>query len=85
METSLKSRRTLFWDIPEKDIERALTESDDWVIMRVFEYGTLKDIFAVIDLYGEEKIKAVLSKSKMPSVTRAMAYLFFDLEQDNVA
>jgi hypothetical protein len=44
METNLKHRRTLFWDIPEKDIEHALVESDEWIITRVFEYGTLDDI-----------------------------------------
>lgn len=85
METNLKYRRTLFWDIPEEDIKCALAESDEWVIMRVFEYGTLNDIFDVIDLYGEQKVRAVLSTSKMPPVTRAMAYLFFDLEQSHVA
>lgn len=85
METNLQRRKALFWDIPEKDIERVLVESDDWVIMRVFEYGTLNDIFDVINLYGEQKIRAVLSASKMPPVTRAMAYLFFDLDQYDAA
>jgi hypothetical protein len=85
METSLKYRRALFWDIPESNIEQALAESDEWVINRVFENGTLDDIFEAIDLYGEPRVKAVLSQSKMGRVTRAMARLLFDLEQSDVA
>ena len=80
----MKYRRALFWDIPEENIEQALIESDEWVVNRVFEYGTLDHIFAVIDLYGEPRVKALLSQSKMGRVTRAMAYLFFDLEESRV-
>jgi hypothetical protein len=85
MTMNLKYRRALFWDIPEGSIEQALVESDEWVVNRVFEYGTLNDIFEVIDLYGESRVKAVLSQSKMGRVTRAMAYLLFDLEESHVA
>lgn len=75
METHLKFRRALFWDINEKDIERVLVESDDWVVTRVFEYGTLNDIFDVIDLYGKKKVKAILTKSDLRPMARAMAFL----------
>ena len=85
MTTNLKYRRALFWDIPEGNIEQALAESDEWVVNRVFEHGTLDDIFEVIDLYGGARVKALLSQSKMGRVTRAMAYLFFDLEETHVA
>lgn len=66
----------MFWDINEKDIEKALVESDDWVVARVFEYGTLDDIFDVIELYGKEKVKEILMKSKLPPVSAAMALLY---------
>jgi hypothetical protein len=50
----------------------------------VFENGTLDDIFEASDLYGEPRVKAVLSQSKMGRVTREMARLFFDLEQSDM-
>ena len=81
----MKNRKALFWDIPEANIEQALADSDEWVINRVFEHGTLDDIFEVIDLYDAARVKAVLSQSKMGRVTRAMDYLFFDLEKSHVA
>jgi hypothetical protein len=80
MENQLKSRRALFWDINEKDIERVLVESDDWVVHRVFEYGTLEDISDVIDLYGEQKVKAILMKSELRPLSRAMAFLFLGID-----
>jgi hypothetical protein len=52
---SLSSERALFWDVNQRDIERVLVESDEWVIVRVFQYGTLEDIKAVIKLYGREE------------------------------
>jgi hypothetical protein len=55
---------------------------DHYTRFRVWHIGRYSD---VIDLYGEEKIKAVLSKSRMLPVTGAMAYLFLDLAQKNVA
>lgn len=81
---NLINRRSLFWDINEKDIERALVESDDWVIERVFEYGELDDIYDVIELYKKEKVNAVLSKTKLRPMARAMAFLFLDMETPKI-
>jgi hypothetical protein len=80
MESNLKFRRALFWDIHENEIERALVESDDWVVVRVFEYGTLNDIFNVVDLYGKEKVKSILIKSELRPMARAMAFLFLGVD-----
>jgi hypothetical protein len=77
---NLMNRRSLFWDINENNIEKALHESEDWVIERVFEYGELNDIFDVINLYKKEKVAEVLSKAKLKPMARAMAFLFLDLE-----
>jgi hypothetical protein len=79
----MKFRRELFWDINEKDIERTLKESDDWVIVRVFEYGSLEEISRLIQLYGESKIKAVLAQSQLRPMARAMAFLFLDIQTPN--
>jgi hypothetical protein len=79
--TDLASRRTLFWDINEKDIPQVLVTSDEWIIARVFQYGTLKDIFAVIDLYGKERTSKILSHLQLPTVASAMAYVYLGVDR----
>ena len=64
-------------------IEKALIESDDWVIPRVFEYGNFQDIYDVIDLYGEEKVKQVLSTERLKRTATVMAYLFLGVDRYN--
>ncbi|MBI3220009.1 MAG: hypothetical protein HYZ44_10885 [Bacteroidetes bacterium] len=78
-----KLRRPLFWDIKESDIEKVIAESPEWVIPRVFDYGTLGDIREVINLYGEEKSKEMLSRNKMKPLVRSMAYLFLQFDPEN--
>ena len=82
MSAELNHRGALFWDVPEEAIEKTLAESPDWVILRVFQYGTVADIEAVISLYGKEKTSAVLRETRMKPVTRAMAYLFLGLDPE---
>ena len=82
MTTNLRFRRPLFWDIHENDIERVLLESDEWVIPRVFEYGSLEDIWDVIELYGRDKVRQVLTSQKLKPMSRAMAFLFLDIDID---
>lgn len=79
---TVKLGRALFWEINEKDIARALVESDEWVVLRVFEYGTLDEIAALIRYYGKENVKDILwqLKSQLKPVTKAMAWYYFDLE-----
>lgn len=84
MKNNLKSRKALFWEVNEKDIERMFIESDDWVIERVFEYGEIEDILNVIELYKKEKVTAVLSKAKLRPMARAMAFLFLDIETPKI-
>ncbi len=78
--TNLKNKRALFWDIAEDTIERALAEYDEWVILRVFEYGELEDIFDVINLYTRERVVAVFTNARPKPMARAMAILFLDIE-----
>jgi enolase len=77
----LLRQRHLFWEIDPSMIEKALVESDDWVIVRVFQYGTIDDIYDVIDLYGEEKVKQVLSTEKLQPMAAAMAYLCLGVDR----
>ena len=79
----LIKQRHLFWEIDPNVIEKALVESDDWVIPRVFEYGNFQDIYDVIDLYGEEKVKQVLSTERLKRTATVMAYLYLGVDRYN--
>ncbi|MFZ1806378.1 MAG: hypothetical protein WAU36_04105 [Cyclobacteriaceae bacterium] len=81
-EGRVELRRSLFWDINENNIGHALLESDEWVIPRVFEYGTLEEISELINYYGRKKTIEVLTnlKDNLKPVTKAMAWYYFDLE-----
>jgi hypothetical protein len=80
---NLIHRKELFWEINPDRIEQILRDADDWVIVRVFEYGELEDIFDVIALYGEEKVKTVLQTEKLKPVASVMAYLFLGVDRYN--
>ena len=82
LKTNLRFRRPLFWDINEKDIDRVLAESDEWVIPRIFEYGSLDDIRDVIHLYGSDRVKTVLGNLKLTPMSKAMAFLFLDMDPE---
>lgn len=79
--TNLVNRSTLFWEISPERIATTLRENDDWVIVRVFEYGTIEDIFNVIRTYGETKVREVLCYEKLKPIAAAMAYLFLNVDR----
>lgn len=72
--------KAFFWDINEKDIERTLADSKEWVMVRVFQYGNLDDIDSVIALYGKQRTAEILAKSELPPVAGAMAFLFLGVD-----
>lgn len=77
----LLTRKELFWEINPNSIEAAFRENDDWVIVRVFEYGTLEDISDVIEFYGKEKTSEVLAREPLKPTAAAMAYLFLNVDR----
>jgi hypothetical protein len=76
---NIELARGLFWEIDESAISKALLEADEWVILRVFEYGTLDEISDIINYYGQENTLAILLKLKgeLKPMTRALARLYF--------
>ncbi len=72
--------RELFWDISEKNIGKALMESDEWVVPRVFEYGTLTEIAEIIRYYGKEKVTDILLKIQLKPMSKAMAWYYLNLD-----
>ena len=54
------SKRT-FWDV---DISKAdFKNSKEWVITRVFDRGTLDEVYEVINYYGYDFVKQVLQNT----------------------
>jgi len=72
--------QALFWDIPEKDIDKTLLDAKDWVVIRIFEYGTVEEIQEIINYYGRSRVEQILKSTRfLKPVTKAMARLFLDL------
>ena len=71
----------MFWEVSPDRIQQILRENDDWVIVRVFEYGEINDIFDVIKLDGEDNVKEVLRRDKLKPVAAVMAFLFLDVDR----
>jgi hypothetical protein len=74
-------RPPLFWEIRPERIPAILRENDDWVIVRVFEYGTIEDILEVIELYGRQKCVDVLNREELKPMAASMAYLFLNVDR----
>lgn len=81
--TPLDKRKALFWDINPERVGVALRENDDWAIVRIFEYGTITDIFNAIEFYGPEKTASVLNREKLRPTARVMAYLFLNVDPEH--
>lgn len=71
-------KRTL-WDV---DISAELfSEHADWVITRVFDRGTLDEVFAIINYYGFDFVKGVLinTTDNLPNHSILLARAIFNL------
>jgi hypothetical protein len=72
------SKRT-FWDveISEDDFKY----SNEWIITRVFDRGTLDEVFSVINYYGLDFVKNVLvtTQDNLPNHTILLARAIFKL------
>jgi hypothetical protein len=79
--SELAQRKSLFWEIDPSRIEQVLETSHEWVVVRVFEYGEIEDIWEVIRLYGKERVAQVLSNADLKPVASVMAYLFLGIDR----
>ena len=72
------SKRT-FWDVEigEDDFKH----SKEWVITRVFDRGSLDEVFSVINYYGFDVVKNVLitTQDNLPNHTILLARGIFKL------
>ncbi len=72
------SKRT-FWDV---DIgEHDFINSSEWVINRVFDRGTLDEVFSIIRYYGFDFVKNVLTATNdnLPNHAILLARAIFKL------
>ncbi len=68
-----------FWDI---DVETlSFEDAFDWVILRVFDKGSLQEVMSVVNYYGSEKAKSFLQneESYLPNHTILLAKAIFQL------
>ncbi len=73
------SKRT-FWDC---DIARInFSESYEWVINRVFDRGTLQEVFEIINFYGFNFVKETITKTNdnLPNHSILLARAIFSLK-----
>ncbi|MFM9837368.1 MAG: DUF6922 domain-containing protein [Cyclobacteriaceae bacterium] len=72
------SKRTL-WDveISENDFQN----SSEWIITRVFDRGTLEEVFAIINYYGFDFVKNALrsTNENLPNHSILLARAIFKL------
>ncbi len=72
------SKRT-FWDV---DISRIdFQESNEWVITRVFDRGTLDEVFEIINFYGSDFVKQTIQSTNeyLPNRSILLARAIFNL------
>lgn len=53
--------RKAFWDVKFEDLD--FEKYKDYIIAKVFEYGTWQDMLAITRFYGKEEVKQSLIKA----------------------
>lgn len=80
----LQLSKQAFWDI-DKDKLNYKSQSD-YIIRKVFEYGTWNDILEITSYYGTEKIINVLISSPyLKESTLFFVSLFFNIPRNKFA
>jgi hypothetical protein len=72
------SNRT-FWDIDPEIL--SFEDSADWVILRVFDKGSLDEVLSVVHFYGRARVRSLLVQepSYLPNHTILLAKAIFGL------
>lgn len=83
MNTKPQLSDQLFWDIDLRNL--SFEDSSDWVIERVFDRGSLAEVFEVIKYYGREKVKDYLQNTPnyLPNHSILLAKAIFKLQFKN--
>lgn len=72
------AKRT-FWDVDVSEDD--FKNSSEWIIVRVFDRGTLEEVFAIIKYYGFDFVKNILvsTNENLPNHTILLARAIFKL------
>lgn len=82
MENKPNISQRAFWDVDFDKINYDINHKD--VIRRVFQYGTMDDIYTIINYYGKEKTRLTLLNDKyLPEIAFNIASVIFDAKKDN--
>jgi len=76
---------TTFWDI---DLDTLFfDEAAEWVVLRVFDRGSLEEVSSVVKYYGKEQVKDILTtqQSHLPNHTILLAKAIFQLQFNDFA
>ncbi len=72
-----------FWDVHFDKLD--YEKKADFIIGRVFEYGSLTDLKAILDFYGKEKSKqAILNAQFLKKNAINTASLIFDIPRTSI-
>lgn len=68
-----------FWDIDPETL--SFEEAADWVILRVFDKGSLQEVKSILKYYGKEKVKNILQYEPgyLPNHSILLAKAIFQL------
>ncbi len=85
MDRKLKKLSHLFWEYEFKEID---SSKDEYLIMKkVLSYGGIEDLRTLLDIFGKEKIKGFLLRTKGKGIDkrRLRFYeVFFGLPKEEV-
>jgi hypothetical protein len=72
-----------FWDVHFDKID--YQKNADFVITRIFEYGSLSDLRALLDFYGLERSKqAIINARFLKKNAINTASLIFDIQRNTI-
>ena len=71
-----------FWDINFPQLMLQVDEYPEYIIKRVFEYGSFKDMMEVLWYFGEEKVKDTLTNTiYLPAKTLNFVSILLDTDK----
>ena len=81
--TNTKIRESLLWEFRNEDVD--FWEMKTIVVQRVIERGRINDFYAILNLYGENEVKAIIKNiSYLNNKDIAFVCAVFDLKKEDL-
>lgn len=80
MKTTPVLEKRTFWDINIAEVD--FEEYAEWIINRVFDRGTLQEVFDIINYYGKDFVKKSITTTNdyLPNHSILLARAIFNLQ-----